>query len=126
MGSAHGSDGGSPAGPLNAAIAAEISKLVAEFTGHEATGAHAFIERDVVVCQLAGAVTKAEIELVGAGEGEFVREQRDALIKEQVVAAVERLTGRGVRMFLGGILGESWVDVFVLDPDGTESFEPAG
>jgi uncharacterized protein YbcI len=126
MGSAHGSDGRYPAGPLVAAIASEISTLVAEFTGHHASGARAFVDRDVVVCQLAGAVTKAEIELVAAGEGVFVREQRDALIKEQLVAAVGRLTGRSVRMFLSGILGESWVDVFVLDPDGTESFEPVG
>jgi uncharacterized protein YbcI len=126
MGSAQGSDGRSPAGPLNAAIADEISKLVAEFTGHEATGSRAFIDRDVVVCQLDGAVTKAEINLVDAGDGEFVREQRDALIKEQLVAAVERHTGRSVRMFLSGILGESWVDVFVLDSDGTDSAGPAG
>jgi uncharacterized protein YbcI len=126
MGSAQGSDGTSPAGPLNAAIADEISKLVAEFTGHEATGAHAFVDADVVVCQLEGTVTKAENSLVAAGEGEFVRYQRDALIKEQLVAAVERHTGRSVRMFLSGMLGESWVDVFVLDPDGTESAGAAG
>jgi uncharacterized protein YbcI len=126
MASAHDSDGGSPAGRVGAAIADEISNLVAECTGHEATEARAFIDRDVVVCQLDGAVTKAEIELVAAGEGGFVRDQRDALIKEQLVAAVERLTGRTVRMFLGGILGESWVDVFVLDPDRSRNAGAAG
>jgi uncharacterized protein YbcI len=126
MGSAHGSGGGSPAGPLDAAIATEISKLVAEQTGRVETMARAFVDQDVVVCQLEGAVTKAEIDLVAAGDGELLREQRDALMKEQLIAAVQRLTGRTVCMFLSGILGESWVEVFVLDPDRTESADTAG
>src|SRR5437764_1425613 len=121
MGSAHGSDGRPPAGPFAAAIANEISKLAAELTGREATKARAFVDPDVIVCQLEGAVTKAELDLVAAGEREFVREQRDALMREQLVAAVERLTGRSVRMFLTGILGESWIEMFVLEPDGTEN-----
>jgi hypothetical protein len=36
------------------------------------------------------------------------------------------LTGRTVRMFLSGILGESWVEVFVLDSDGAENAGAAG
>jgi hypothetical protein len=47
-------------------------------------------------------------------------------LREQLIAAVERLTGRTVRMFLSGILGESWVEVFVLDPDGADSAGAAG
>jgi uncharacterized protein YbcI len=126
MGSAHRSDGSSPAEPLDAAIANEISKLVADLTGRPATTARAFVDPDVVVCQLEDAATKAERKLLAAGEGEFVREQRDALIKEQLVAVVERLTGRTVQMFLSGILGESWVEVFVLDSDGTERARAPG
>jgi uncharacterized protein YbcI len=126
MGSADSSDGTSPTGPLNAAIAGEISRLVVDLAGHEATGARAFIDQDVVVCQLEGAVTKAERDLVAAGDGELVRQHRDSLMKQQLVAAVERLTGRKVRMFLGGILGESWVDVFVLDPRSDRERQRAG
>jgi hypothetical protein len=47
-----------------------------------------------------------------------VRRQRDARTREQLVAAVQRLTGPSVGMFMSGILGESWVEVFVLEPDG--------
>lgn len=70
-------------------------------------------------------MTKAELNLVAAGDGELMREQRDALMKEQLIAAVERLTGRTVRMFLSGILGASWVEVFVLDSDGADSASAA-
>jgi uncharacterized protein YbcI len=126
MGSAHDSDGGSSAAALDAAIATEISKLVADLTGPGATRARAFVDPDVVVCQLEGAVTKAERKLVAAGERELVREQRDALMSEQLIAAVERLTGRSVSMFLSGMLGESWVEVFVLDPDGAENVGAPG
>jgi uncharacterized protein YbcI len=126
MESAHGSDGRSPAEPLDAAIANEISKLVAELTGRPASNARAFIDPDVIVCQLEDAVTKAERKLVAAGEGELVREQRNVLTKEQLIAAVERVAGRTVHMFLSGMLGESWVEVFVLDPDGTESAGATG
>ena len=70
-------------------------------------------------------MTKAELNLVAAGDGELMREQRDVLMKEQLIAAVERLTGRTVRMFLSGILGASWVEVFVLDSDGADSASAA-
>ena len=40
-------------------------------------------------------------------------------MEDQLVAAVERLTGRKVRMFLSGSStpGDSAVEVFVLEPD---------
>jgi uncharacterized protein YbcI len=55
------------------------------------------------------------------GKADLVRIQRDALqraMETQLVAAVERITGRAVRTFLSGTsnLGESSVEVFVLEP----------
>jgi uncharacterized protein YbcI len=126
VGSAHSTDGGSAAGPLDAQVAYELAQLAAELTGRRASKARAFVDPDVVVCQLEGAVTKIELSLVATGKGEFVREQRTALMREELVAAVERLTGRSVSMFLSGILGESWVEVFVLDPDGTRDADAPG
>jgi uncharacterized protein YbcI len=108
-------------GPLNAAIADEIVKLVADFTGRGATKSRAFIDQDAVVCLLEDSATKAETNLVAAGNTELVRAARDAVqraMEPQLVAAVERLTGRKVRTFLSGTstLADSSVEVFLLEP----------
>jgi uncharacterized protein YbcI len=110
-------------GRLNAALANEIGKVVADFTGRGATRSRAFIAQDVVVCVLEDGATKAEANLIAAGRNELVRMQRDVLqhaMASQLVAAVERLTGRSVRKFLSGSsqLGEDSVDVFLLEPVG--------
>jgi uncharacterized protein YbcI len=120
------SDDGLARGPLNAAIANEIGKLIADFTGRGATKSRAFVHDDVVVCLLENGATKAEINLVAAGRDELVRLQRDALqraMETQLVAAIERVTGRTVRTFLSGTstLGESSVEVFVLEPAASKS-----
>ncbi len=117
-----GSEGQLTGGPLNAALANEIVRLVAEFTGRGATRSRAFVHDDVVVCLLENGATKAEVSLVAAGRAELVRHQRDALqraMEDELIAVVQRLTGRRVRSFLSGIstLAESSVEVFVLDPE---------
>jgi len=108
-------------GPVNAAIANEVVRLVADFTGRGATKSRAFIDHDVVVCLLEDGATKTERNLVAVGRDDLVRAQRDAVqraMEDQLVAAVERLTGRAVRNFLSGTstLGDSSVEVFVLEP----------
>lgn len=108
-------------GPLNAAIANEIGKLIADFTGRGATKSRAFVYQDVVVCLLEDGATRAELNLVAAGHAELVRHQRDALqraMESQLIAIVERLTGRTVRTFLSGMstFVESSVELFVLEP----------
>jgi uncharacterized protein YbcI len=115
------SDAGLAKGPLKAAVANEIGKLVADFTGRGAPKSRAFIDQDLVVCLLEDGATRAEANLVAAGKAELVRLARDELqraMEPQLVAAVEQLTGRNVRMFLSGIstLAESSVEVFVLEP----------
>ena len=54
-------------GPLNAAIANEVGRLVAEFTGRGAKRSRAFVHDDVVVCLLEGEATSGERNLVEAG-----------------------------------------------------------
>jgi uncharacterized protein YbcI len=109
-------------GRLNAAIANEIGKLMADFTGRGSEKSRAFIAGDVVVCLLENGATRAEQSIAAAGGADVVRLGRDILqraMEDQLVAAVERLTGRKVRTFLSGssTLGESVVEVFVLKPD---------
>ena len=107
-------------GRLNAALANEIGRLIADFTGRGATKSRAFIDQDVVVCVLEDGATKAETNLIAAGRDELVRRQRDALqhaMASQLVGVVERLTGRSVRKFLSGTSkhGEASVEVFILE-----------
>lgn len=92
-------------GPLNAALANEIGKLAADLTGRGATKSRAFVYPDMVVCLVEDGATRSEVNLVAAGKAELVRHQRDArqrAMETQLVAAVERLTGRTVRSFLSG------------------------
>lgn len=109
------------AGALNAAIANELGKLIADFTGRGATRSRAFVHQDLVVCVLKDGATKAEQNLVAAGQSDLVRRQRDALqhaVGPQLVAAVERLTGRTVRTFLSGTDkdGGTSIEAFLLEP----------
>jgi len=118
LSSSHGRLSG---GRLNAALANEIGKVVADFTGRGATKSRAFIDQDVVVCLLEDGATRAEARLVAAGRAELVRSQRDVLqwaMESELVAVVEQLTGRAVRTFLSGTnaLGEDSVEVFILQP----------
>jgi uncharacterized protein YbcI len=114
-------DRGSAEGRLNAAIANEVGKLMADFVGRGATRSRAFVGPDVVVCLLEDGATRGEKNLAAAGRADLVRLGRDVLqraMEEELVAVVERLTGRSVRLFLSGSStpGESSVEVFVLDP----------
>jgi uncharacterized protein YbcI len=117
-------------GALNAALANEIGKLMADFTGRGATKSRAFVQQDVVVCVLEDAATRAERTLVAAGKADLVRLQRDALQRAmgpELIAAVERLTGRSVRTFMSGSdeIGASQVETFVLEPESAEVAELA-
>jgi uncharacterized protein YbcI len=110
------------AGQLNAAIANEIGKLMADFTGRGSEKSRAFITGDVVVCLLENGATRGEQNIAAAGRADVVRLGRDILqraLEDQLVAAVERLIGRKVRTFLSGssTSGESAVEVFILEPD---------
>jgi uncharacterized protein YbcI len=117
-------------GALNSALANEIGKLMADFTGRGATKSRAFVQQDVVVCVLEDGATRAERTLVAAGKADLVRLQRDALQRAmgpQLVAAVERLTGRSVRTFMSGSdeIGASQVETFVLEPESAGAAELA-
>lgn len=113
-------------GALNAALANEVGKLVAAFTGRGAQRSRAFLHQDVVVCVLEDTATNAERNLARAGKADLVRLQRDALQRAmgpQLIAAVEQITQRSVRTFLSGTDedGASSIEAFVLEPEVPES-----
>ena len=107
---------------MNAALANELGKLIADFTGRGATRSRAFVHQDLVVCVFEDGATRAERNLVAAGKSDLVRIQRDALQRAmgpQLVAAVERLTDRTVRTFLSGTDEEGGcsIEAFLLEPE---------
>lgn len=113
-------------GALNAALANEIGKLMADSAGRGATRSRAIFQQDLVVCVLEDSATRAERTLVSAGRAELVRHGRDALQRAmagQLVAAVERLTGRRVRTFMSGTdeAGGCSVEAFIMEPDPAEA-----
>lgn len=109
-------------GALNAALANELGKLIADFTGRGAQRSRAFLHQDLVVCVLEDGATNAEKNLVAAGKADLVRQGRDALqhaMAPQLIAVVERLTLRTVRSFLSGTdhAGATSIEAFVLEPE---------
>jgi hypothetical protein len=109
-------------GALHAALANELGKLLADFTGRGATRSRAYMIQDLVVGVFEDGATRAEQSLVAAGRTDLVRLQRDALqraVGPHLIAAVERLTQRKVRVFLSGSdeLGGSSVEAFMLEPE---------
>ena len=109
-------------GALNAALANELGKLIADFTGRGAQRSRAFVHQDTVVLLLEDTATSAERRLVAAGKADLVRTGRDALqraMAPELIAAVERLTSRTVRSFLSGSdeSGGDAIEAFVLEPE---------
>ena len=118
-------------GALNGALANELGKLIANFTGRGATRSRAILHQDLVVCVFEDSATRAEQTLVRAGQADLVRLQRDALqraMATQFIAAVERLTGRRVRTFMSGTdqEGGSSIEAFLLEPEVPPVAEPSG
>jgi uncharacterized protein YbcI len=111
-------------GRLNAAIANEVGRIVADFTGRGPTKSRAFVHQDVAVCLFADSMTKAERNLVAAGKDDVVRQLRDSsqrTMESELVAAVERLTERSVVTFISGTAtqGDASAEIFVLEPPAT-------
>lgn len=117
-----GSESRLSGGALNAALANELGKLIADFTGRGAQMSRAFLHQDLVVCVLEERASSAEQNLALGGRSDLVRLQRDALQRlmgPQLIAAVERLTHRTVSTFFSGSdeTGAAAVEAFMLEPE---------
>jgi uncharacterized protein YbcI len=117
------SDPGSGAltgGQLNAAIARSVVRTRSNYVGRGPTKARSFYRDNVVIVIMQDAMTRAEASLVASGREESVLEVRRSLravMKPDLVAAVEALTGHEVVALLSAdhIDPDLVVDVFVLD-----------
>jgi uncharacterized protein YbcI len=108
-------------GPLTAAISNAVVGLLRDFTGRGPTQARTTIGSDTIVVTLRDSLTKAERTLAQRGQALEVLAMRRAFqetMREDLIAAVERLTLRKVEAFLSDNLHEPdvAVEIFLLQP----------
>ena len=114
---------------MAAAISNAMVQLLQAYTGRGPTRSRTTIDTDLVVCVLADTLTKGEAQLVRGGEEAIVLQQRRAyqrLMRDDAVAAVERLTGREVIAFISEnhIAPDLAIETFVLAPVANEDGLP--
>jgi uncharacterized protein YbcI len=108
-------------GQLSAAIANSVVHVLGEHTGRGPTRARAYVHRDVITVVLHDTLTKGERRLVSGGHGRVVVQTRSVfqeMMRAELVASVEDLTGRNVVAFMSAnhIDPDLAVETFVLEP----------
>ena len=113
-------------GSISAAISNAVVGLLHDYTGRGPTHARTTIGADTVVVTLRNSLTKAERTLADKGQAVEVLAMRRAFqntMRDDLIAAVERLTGRTVEAFLSDNLHEPdvAVEVFLLAAASTNA-----
>ena len=119
---------GTTAGSLSAAISNAVVGLLREYTGRGPTHARTTIGPETIVVTLRDCLTKAERTLAQHGQKLEVLAMRRAFqdtMRTELVAAVERLTGRKVEAFLSDNIYDPdvAVEIFLMhrsDNDGEQ------
>jgi uncharacterized protein YbcI len=109
-------------GTLSAAISNAVVGLLHDFTGRGPTRARTTIGADTIVVTLRDSLTKAERTLAARGQATEVLAMRRAFqdtMRNDLVAAIERLTGRTVEAFLSDNLHDPdvAVEIFLMEPN---------
>jgi len=118
-------------GDLSSAISNMMVRLQSEYTGRGPTKVRTYIQDDLITIVMRDTLTKAELKLADSGQGKAVRETRrlfqDAM-REDIVAGVTALTGRGVFAFLSDnhIDPDVAVETVVLTPRDGDGRPPVG
>jgi uncharacterized protein YbcI len=113
-------------GSVAAAVSRHVVRLFAEYTGRGPTKARTIIGDNVVVCVTQNSMTKAERRLVQEGEPDLVvsiRRKFQTVMRDDLVGAVEAVTGRKVLSFMSDHEAEHdyAAEVFVLDGTPTSA-----
>ncbi len=103
-------------------ISNQMVRLVARYVGRGPTKARATLTQNLVVVTLGDTMTRAEENLVAAGEAEAVSAMRrvfQATMREEAVRTVEEILGRPVLAYLADIdtAANMAMVAFVLAPD---------
>jgi uncharacterized protein YbcI len=106
-------------GPLSARLTRAAVGVFRDYTGRGPTKARAFLNDNMVQVLLEETMTTAERRLAEGGEEEFVLEMRrkfQRTMRDDLVAAVEGLTGREVVAFMSdnSIEPDMALETFVL------------
>lgn len=107
-------------GSPTAAISNAVVRIVVKYIGRGPTSVRTFIEDALILVLMHGTLTKGERSLVAAGDAASARELRQRFhkaMRDDLVAAVEALSGRAVIAFLSDNDAEADVlmQVFVLE-----------
>ena len=110
-----------PRGSVAAAIASAVVQLVHEYTGRGPTKARTHMDGDLITVVLQDTLTMGERSLVRDGKQDLVLATRRAFqqtMSAQLIAAVERHSGRKVYAFLSDnhVDPDVAVESFVLEP----------
>jgi len=120
-----------PATNLSAAISNAVVRLLADYTGRGPTKARTHLSDDFIAVVVQDTFTKGERSLVRDGKTDLVLSTRKAYqqtMRRDLVAAIERLTGRTVRAFFSDNHADPdiAVECFMLAPqDGAAPSTPA-
>ena len=111
-------------GQLATAIASMVVQILRQYTGRGPTKSRTYVNEDLIVVVLQGTFTPAERSLVADGKGDVVLTSRRALhniMRADLIAGVEELTGRTVFAFLSDNSIEPDVKIksFLLAPQPT-------
>lgn len=90
-------------GELAQEISSAIVALMREYTGRGATQSRTYVHENLIVCVMHDSLTKGERSLVTNGEKTFVLEMRrkfQETMRPELIAIIERLTGRKVAAFM--------------------------
>lgn len=114
--------GGAPVRSMSAAISNAVVALLHDYTGRGPTKARTTVGPDTIVVTLRDSLTKAERTLAERGQGLEVLAMRRAFqdtMREDLIAAVQGLTGRKVEAFLSDNLHEPdvAVEIFLMQPE---------
>lgn len=114
---------GTPVGSLSAAISTAVVGLLQKYTGRAPTHACTTIASDMIVVTLRDCLTRAERMLAAHGQAHHALAMRHAfqnVMRDELIAVVEALTGRTVEAFLSDNLDDPdiAVEVFVMHASG--------
>lgn len=120
-----------PRGSVTNAISNLVVRLLNEYTGRGPTRARTYMQDDLISVVMRDTLTKAERSLAEQGRGEHVRQSRRFLqetMRGELVAGVERLSGRKVIAFLSDnhLDPDIAVETLVLEPRPTQEQPETG